>query len=280
MAKFDWRDPNFVQRALTALVLAPAVILAVLYLPTLWTATLFALLLLGGAWEWTRLIGFRRRRLRLIVLALNALLMIALYVALPATLQLWPIALGVAWWVVALFWLRAYSFASTPSTTNLEIKVVAGSLAIVPAWWAALWLHGQSPFGKWFLFVVLLVWVADIGAYFVGRRFGRHKLAPQISPGKTREGVYGALAGGVLFALVAMPWLGLPWTAGPEFLGLVLITVVFSVIGDLFESLIKRHSNSKDSGTLLPGHGGVLDRIDSMLAALPIFAAGKLLLGL
>lgn len=280
MSGFSWSDPNFRQRVITALVLAPLAIVAVLYLPTVWMAILFGALLLAGAWEWTRLIGFRRRRLRTIVVALNAGLMLALYLLFAPGQWPWPIWLGAAWWILALFWLRAYSFAATPSTAHLEIKVVAGSLAIVPAWWAGLWLHELDRFGLWFLFVVLLVWVADIGAYFVGKRFGSHKLAPRISPGKTREGVYGAMAGGLLFGFAVTPLLGIAQADWLAYGILLLVTVVFSVVGDLFESLIKRQAHVKDSGSLLPGHGGLLDRIDSVLAALPIFVVGRQLIGL
>lgn len=127
----------------------------------------------------------------------------------------------------------------------------------------------------------MLVWVGDIGAYFFGRRFGNVKLAPTISPGKTREGLYGELLMSGLFAAAAGWWLlDQDRQAIAALVGLSLVTVIFSVVGDLFESLIKRQSASKDSGTLFPGHGGMLDRLDSMFAALPIFVAGHYWLGL
>jgi phosphatidate cytidylyltransferase len=152
---------------------------------------------------------------------------------------------------------------------------------VVPAWVAAWLIHREPSAGPlWTLFVLMLIWVADVSAYFAGRRFGQHKLAPRISPGKTREGVYGALVGTALFAGVA-GWLIEPVPVGHALLiVLATVTVLFSIVGDLFESLIKRQSNLKDSGSLLPGHGGMLDRIDSVLAALPIFVCGRYLIGL
>ncbi len=127
---------------------------------------------------------------------------------------------------------------------------------------------------------MMLVSVADTAAYFTGRRFGKVKLCPQISPNKTIAGVYGALASGAILSAIG-GWLlhvrGLAWLA---LIALALVTVIASIIGDLFESLVKRQAGVKDSGTLFPGHGGMFDRLDGMFAALPVFALGKALLDL
>lgn len=268
-------------RVLTALILAPIAILAVLYLPSTSFAVVFGVVLCYGIWEWTRVIGVQNQGLRVLVVALNGALMAAL---LFLHLEHWllPIAwIGVAWWCLALLWLRSYEFGSEPTRRNLEIKLLVGSVMVVPAW-VAVWLIHRAPNdGPWWtLFVLMLIWVADISAYFAGRRFGQHKLAPRISPGKTREGVYGALAGTVLFTAIA-GWAIEPIPVGHGLLILLAtVTVLFSIVGDLFESLIKRQSHLKDSGSLLPGHGGMLDRIDSVLAALPIFVCGRYLIGL
>lgn len=270
------------QRVLTALVLAPLVLGAILYLPNIVFAGLLGLIFLAGLWEWTRLIGFRKKRLRTIVVLSNGALMVALHLLVPTLGWRWLIGIGVVWWFIALLWLKAAHFARQPTARNLELKVLVGSLVILPAWGAGVQLHADPVAGPhWTLYVVLLIWVADVCAYFAGRRFGRAKLAPSISPGKTREGVYGALLGCVLYAMVcAWYWLPVPAATQVLFVGLSLVTVVFSIVGDLFESLIKRHANLKDSGSILPGHGGVLDRVDSLLAALPVFMGGLLLLGL
>jgi phosphatidate cytidylyltransferase len=129
------------------------------------------------------------------------------------------------------------------------------------------------------LTLLVLIWIADSGAYFAGRRWGRRKLAPVVSPGKTREGVYGALAGGLAWGGLAGWWLGLSAGRAAGLVALCLATVLASVVGDLQESLLKRRRGLKDSGRLLPGHGGVLDRIDSLTAGAPVFAVGLGLLG-
>jgi phosphatidate cytidylyltransferase len=191
------------------------------------------------------------------------------------------IVLGIAWWPLAALWLGHFSFAADRKRRNVGLKALAGTLTVVPAWAAAIVLHEIPELGPWWvLFVLALVWSADISAYFAGRRFGRTKLAPRISPGKTRAGVYGALLGSAAYAAIAGAALGLVAMGLVMLVALSLVTVVFSIVGDLFESLIKRHSNQKDSGSVFPGHGGVFDRFDSLFAALPVFVGGKLLLGL
>ena len=268
-------------RVVTALLLAPLAICGVLFLPSTWFALLFGLVLCYAIWEWTRVIGFRGRRLRGFAVLVNGAIMAALLAFDPAGWLL-PVAwVGVAWWCLAIFWLRAFDFGSAPTRRNREIKLLVGSVMVVPAWVAAWMIHREPSAGPWWtLFVLMLIWVADVSAYFAGRRFGLHKLAPRISPGKTREGVYGALVGTILFAAGA-GWLIEPVPVGHGLLILLAtVTVLFSIVGDLFESLIKRQSNLKDSGSLLPGHGGMLDRIDSVLSALPIFVCGRYLIGL
>jgi phosphatidate cytidylyltransferase len=147
-------------------------------------------------------------------------------------------------------------------------------------------MHGdmaepRTGYGHWWvLFLACIVIAADIGAFSAGRRWGRHKLAPVISPGKTREGVYGALVCSGIVGLVGGALLKVPLDRLPAIVALALVTVLFSIVGDLFESLMKRHAGVKDSGALFPGHGGMFDRVDSLVAALPVFVLGKYLLGL
>jgi phosphatidate cytidylyltransferase len=158
---------------------------------------------------------------------------------------------------------------------NRYAAMVAGLLVLVPAWLALVRLHAIAP--NLMLFLLLLVVAADVGAYFGGRTFGKHKLAPQVSPGKTWEGVYGGLIAGALLAVIGVFWFRM--SIAP-FIALCVVVVIASVIGDLTESLFKRHAGLKDSGSLLPGHGGVLDRIDSVTAAAPLFLIGLERLGL
>ncbi len=278
-------------RILAALVMAPVAIGAVLLLPTQWLMLLSALVFLAALWEWLKLAGLDDSLARSILLACNLALMVALVwgsrsphaAALPL-FQL-VIVLGVGWWLLALLWLRHYAFASTPTGNSRTIKLAAATLAVVPAWCALAVIHHGEPHGhRWLLLALLLVWAADSGAYFCGRQFGgkwfgSRRLAPRISPNKTLEGLVGGVALAMLVAVAGALLIGTQPRQLPAVALVAAITVLFSVAGDLFESLLKRHAGVKDSGTLIPGHGGALDRIDSVLAALPVFALGKIWLG-
>lgn len=269
------------QRVGTAVVLAPLAIGMVLYAPTAVFALIVGAAFMLGMWEWTRLVSLRSRAARAAVVAATGILLATIWFMQSTELLVAGVALGVLWWLVALLWLRHFSFAATPTSGHCALKILVGCLMLTAAWSALVLLHDQ-PLGPWWtLYALALVWVADIGAYFAGRTFGHRKLAPTISPGKTWAGVWGALAGAAAFAAVAGGLgFGLDAIMLAALVGLSLASAAVSIVGDLFESLIKRHSHSKDSGSLLPGHGGIFDRIDSILAATPVFAAGKLLLNL
>ena len=182
--------------------------------------------------------------------------------------------------IAGVLWLLRPTFAAGDTPGARMLKLIAGSLCVIPAWCALGWLHSEALGPRWTLFALVLIWAADSGAYFVGSKFGKHKLAPAISPGKTWEGVVGGMAAAMLLAVLVLKGLGLSWSALPALALLTAITAGISVVGDLFESLMKRHAGLKDSGTIFPGHGGVMDRIDSLLAALPVFVVGKSWLGL
>jgi phosphatidate cytidylyltransferase len=284
-------------RVIAALIMAPVAIAAILLLPTQWMAALAALVMLGGLWEWLKLAGVEDSLSRTVLVLLNLLLMVLLVWASrtssglsPALFQIVTLG-GVAWWFAALLWLRYFNFASNHQTYARAFKLAAGTLAVVPAWCALGLIHSSSfevmqadglrpTSGHLWLFVALaIVWAADSGAYFAGRHFGRRKLAPRISPNKTVEGLLGGLFAGMLVAAAGTFLAGAGVAELPGVLLVAIVTVLFSVVGDLFESLLKRHVGAKDSGNLIPGHGGILDRIDGVLAALPIFALGKELFG-
>lgn len=259
------------QRIITALVLTPLVLLVIFWLPHEVTTAVLALLVLLGAWEWSAFPGFIGNSARWGYVALTAIAIAAIW----TFAERWADAdavlyAAVLWWVVALIWV-----AAAPTTVNRATAALAGVFVLVPAWLALVRLHDRAP--DLMLFLLLLVVAADVGAYFAGRQFGRNKLAPRVSPGKTWEGVVGGLLGATLVAVVGMWWFNRP--AAP-FLGLCVIVVVASVVGDLTESLFKRHAGVKDSGSVLPGHGGVLDRVDSVTAAAPVFVVGLERLGL
>ncbi len=273
-------------RVIAALILTPVAIAAILLLPTPWLVALAAVVFLAGLWEWFRLADIDDTLARTVLLVVNMALMVAIVWGSRTSsgfnyvlLQIMTVV-GVLWWLVAMLWLKHFDFASNHATHARVFKLAAGTLAIVPAWCALGVLHGSDPDGHRWLFVALaIVWAADTGAYFAGRHYGKRKLAPRISPNKTVEGVLGGLACGLLVALVFAPFAGATLAQLP-LVGLVaLVAVGFSVVGDLFESLLKRHVGAKDSGDLIPGHGGVLDRIDGVVAALPVFALGKAWLG-
>ncbi|MDO5611377.1 MAG: phosphatidate cytidylyltransferase [Pseudomonadota bacterium] len=279
-------------RVLTALVMGPLAIAAVLFLPTKWMMLLAALFFLGGLWEWFKLAGVEDTLPRTFLVAANLLLMVMIVWSSRSgqgggTMVLFHISMliGVMWWWLAILWLRYNQFAARDTGWARALKLIAGSLAVIPAWCALVVIHGNpdetSTLGivprnhLWLLSALLIVWMADTGAYFAGRTFGRHKLAPKVSPNKTIEGLIGGLLAAVAIGIGSALVIGVE----QEQLGWValaaLLTAIASVIGDLVESLLKRHAGAKDSGSLIPGHGGILDRIDSVLAALPIFALCK-----
>lgn len=274
------------QRVITALVLAP-LILALIFLtraPTF--AALLGLVFLLGLWEWTRMAGVHGHPLRAACLLGYALVFGWLWHVCKSAYWTWPVVIGLAWWLVALLWLRNNRCGASPTRAHTLLKLLVGLLVVMPAWCAVVVMHGDmarpnSGHGHaWVLFFACIVSAADMGAYTAGRRWGHTKLAPAISPGKTREGVYGALVCSGIVGLVGGALLKVPADRLPALVALALVTVLFSIVGDLFESLVKRHAGVKDSGALFPGHGGVFDRMDSIVAALPVFVLGKLLLGL
>ena len=270
------------QRILTALVLVPLVVGGVLGLGTQTLALLLAAVILLAGWEWVSLVDSARTSARVAYLVLLGLVLFGTALAwqahgVPAAIR-WTLAPALLGWVVAGGWVVAYqrSAGHRPAAPGPWTLRIVGLLVLVPPWLALVTVHGSGPEGPWLvLFLLVLIWTADSGAYFAGRRFGRHKLASRVSPGKSLEGVAGALLLGSLFTLAAGVGLGIAGRTLGLFLLLGVATVLVSVLGDLFESLVKRYRDVKDSGGLLPGHGGVLDRIDSLTAAAPFFAVGQ-----
>jgi phosphatidate cytidylyltransferase len=259
------------KRVLTAVVLAAALIVILLFLPVWATVVALTVMLLAGAWEWSAFLRLSTAARRLIYVALVALLLpLAWRISADRDGRDLILLAAVLWWVTAFMWI-----AFAPRLVSRWAAGVAGVLALVPTWLALVWLRLAPPHGQWVLFTLILVWVADIGAFFAGRRFGRIRLAPEVSPGKTWEGVLGGVALSALVAVGGSLWFRVPLEV---FLPLCLATVAFSVIGDLTESLLKRYAGMKDSGSLFPGHGGVMDRIDSLTGAAPVLLLGLTLL--
>ena len=261
------------QRILTALVLLAVLSIVLLWLPRAAALAGLALIVLAGAWEWAGLARIQGAVQKALYTAACAVAMLLLWrvAATPAGFA-WVMAATLAWWVVAFGWLSL-----APGRGGRIPAALAGLATLAPMWVAMERLYHHSGHGPMLIvFVFVLIWAADIGAYFVGRRFGRYKLAPRVSPNKTWEGVLGGLALGALVALAGQAWFGFDAAA---FLPLCMAVILVSVVGDLTESLFKRQVGVKDSGGLLPGHGGVLDRIDSLTSAVPVWALGLVWLG-
>lgn len=257
------------QRVIAALVLVPLVVLGVLYLPTAAFAALVAGIVLVGAWEWANLVPLVTPASRYgFLAAMAALLFVAWKLQPLPEFRHWIPGVAVIWWCCVALWLMRPLWGKG----NRTLKILVSVLTLVPAWFALVVLHARSP--ELVLFVLVIIWIADSGAYFAGKAVGKHRLAPHISPGKTWEGVAGGAIGGGIFAAVSASLLGLQMPALIGFVALGLVVVAVSVVGDLFISLLKRQQGVKDSGHIIPGHGGVLDRIDSLNAAVPVFVAG------
>ncbi|MBI2992681.1 MAG: phosphatidate cytidylyltransferase [Gammaproteobacteria bacterium] len=264
-------------RITTALALMPLIVAAVLLLDSAWVAAAAAAFFLAGAWEWTHMAGIRTTAARVAYLVLIAAAFLACYVLRATWLAV--IVAGAA----SLAWLAALGLIVACQSgrfgpARLRAKSLIGLVVLVPGYSSVISLHA-GPGRDRLLFLLILVWLADSVAFLAGRRWGRSPLCDQISPGKTREGLYAALAAGLVAGTVYGALRGIPAVEMALFLFLCLLTVLASVIGDLIESLVKRGAGVKDSGWLLPGHGGMLDRIDSLTAAGPVFFTGVRLLG-
>lgn len=285
-----------IKRVITAIILAPAVIFAIFYLSLEQFSLLIMAVMAIGAWEWGPLMGFENKRRRIAFVVTTCVLISAFWYIVPLE-QLWQadgslnsnvsyvLWLAILWWAVSATLTFMYPRCSSFWSSHRSIRGLFGWLTLVPTWLAFVVLRASdyqadSYHGaQLIMFLFLMVWSADIGAYFVGKSIGKHKLMPQVSPGKTMEG----FIGGVIFAciLVCVAGFFLNWQLQQYLLvvGVTGIITTISVLGDLNESMFKRQAGIKDSGSILPGHGGVLDRIDSLTATAPVFALCYALLG-
>lgn len=257
------------QRIITALILLPIALCGFFLLAGASFALFIGVVVTLGAWEWARLAGFPAQSARIAYAVVVAALLFLLY--LMPGLAPWILVAAVIWWAVAT-WLVLTFPESSKHWSSAVCKLAIGLLILLPAWQGLVQIK-QAPAGNLLILsVMVLVWGADIGAYFSGKAFGKRKLAPKVSPGKSWEGVYGGLLACLLITVVV--GVVRDWSAPQLLFGLLgaAVVVFISVVGDLTESMFKRQSGIKDSSNLLPGHGGVLDRIDSLTAAVPIFA--------
>jgi phosphatidate cytidylyltransferase len=255
------------QRIITAVILIPLMLAIIFYMPSTPFCLFTALVVLMAAWEWTALMGLKRKSARFVYLAIILAAFIAvLFMSIPLVL-----VVTAAWWLLALLMIVLYPRLTGWWSNSIFVRGVMGMLTLVPCWVALNYVRNLGNGSYTLLYLCVLIWGADTTAYFVGKKWGSIKLAAKVSPGKSVQGCIGAL----VFTAVATAGV-IYITEAPQMLwrwliALSFITVISSIVGDLFESMIKRNANVKDSGTLLPGHGGLLDRIDSLTAAAPVF---------
>ena len=271
------RADSLPRRTVTAVIVISVMVVSVFALPTAGFALVLAVVAVGAGLEWTRVTAPKpgaRPGLALFVAGSIGFLWLAGWHE-PAWLRAICIA-ALAWWCVALVWVVRFERGlDATALDNVLVSGLAGWLVVVPTWAGLVYLHGSADEGPWrVMLIFLIVWAADIGAYFAGRRFGAHRLAGKISPGKSVEGVAGGMGAAAVLGAGAGFVLGLPSALIALSAVLCVGVAALSVLGDLTESLVKRRSGVKDSGTLLPGHGGILDRIDSLTAATPAFVTG------
>ena len=284
------------QRILTALVIGPAAILAIFYLPLPYFAMLLLALVSIGAWEWGPFMGLTSTFERVIFSAVTTTLIGVLWWFIPLS-NLWSshfvasdnviyiLWLSVAWWAISAVLMFVYPKLTAIWSTNHAIRAVFGWLTLVPTWLSFVLIRSHdydaNPYqgAQLLMFLFLMVWSADIGAYFVGKAMGKNKLMPNVSPGKTIEGFLGGVVSACLLTAVAGYFLHFTQSQMIIILWVTAIIATVSVLGDLSESMFKREAGVKDSGTILPGHGGILDRIDSLTATAPIYALCYIMFG-
>lgn len=272
------------QRIITALILAPLVVLGVFFLPLPLFVLAIAFVTSLGFWEWTQFVSLEHRQ-KSLVLPLIALVATLCFIPFDtqSLMQILPthiavIVVGFIWWCFASILALTFPKSQGLWAKSTFLRQCFGLLALLPFLWSVALLRAENYSAdeyhgaKLVLFVCLLVWAADTGAYFVGKSIGKHKMSPHVSPNKTLEGLFGGILLSVIIGYIFAQILSIHFDSHLMMFTTIIVTVVISVLGDLVESMFKRESGIKDSSQLIPGHGGVLDRIDSLMAAFPTFA--------
>lgn len=272
-----------IQRILTAIVLIPLVIIALFFAPL----SIFSYLIIAvcalATWEWSHFLGMVEKTQKAIFMVLIISLLALLYLipidlSLKGKLYTYIICLSIVWWLVALLLVISYPQSAKYWSKSILIKLLFALFTLIPFYISMLELRSinydidRYTGAVWLLYVFVLVWATDTGAYFAGRAIGKHKLAVKVSPGKTIEGFIGGVSLAILVCLLVY-LTGYFAISFINFLISSLLAILVSVLGDLTESMFKREAGIKDSGNLIPGHGGILDRIDSLTAAVPVFTA-------
>lgn len=262
---------SLVKRLITAALLIPVVIWLVLYSTDITFLSVLSVIVFIGAYEWASLSGIKNRLLKALYSVTCLLIAVAsVYLSTESHQLIMYLMLG--FWLITVAMLITIPNVLMGVNANVVTLSLLGAVIISSTWLSLYLLRINFTDGNSLLmYLLLLIWIADSGAYFAGRAFGKHKLAPAISPGKSIEGVLGGLIACFIFSYFALEYIG--YSSSVVFLAISLTVAFVSVYGDLFESLMKRKAGVKDSGSILPGHGGVLDRLDSLIAAGPFFVA-------
>ena len=273
-----------IQRILTAIVLIPLVIIALFFAPL----SIFSYLIIAvcalATWEWSHFLGMVEKTQKAIFMVLIISLLALLYLipidlSLKGKLYTYIICLSIVWWLIALLLVISYPQSAKYWSKSILIKLLFALFTLIPFYISMLELRSinydidRYTGAVWLLYVFVLVWATDTGAYFAGRAIGKHKLAVKVSPGKTIEGFIGGVSLAILVCLLVYLTGYFVAISFINFLISSLLAILVSVLGDLTESMFKREAGIKDSGNLIPGHGGILDRIDSLTAAVPVFTA-------
>jgi len=264
-------------RIITGIILIILAVLAIWFLPDNLFSLLSGILFLLVAWEWANVSPLKNIFLKIFYVFGAACILILLYsYRISHFIWLWADFILAVWSVVAIW---QYNFSKKSFGIQFVfIKWLFGWI-LLPAAWLAMNILRLEPYSPaWLFFGLVIIWVADSGAYFVGRVYGKHPLAFRVSPKKTWEGFWGGFIFAMIAGIIGFYFFNIPFRQWFGDALIILLVIIFSVVGDLLESLLKRQANLKDSGTLLPGHGGLLDRLDGVLLALPLFALGSIYL--
>lgn len=264
------------ERILTGLIMAFFATMGIFFLSTEWLAIVLLPLMLTGAYEWARLMGLHRYQKLSFIIVTAIIMILGMNIIYSNTLALIFLSLASIFWLSMPYILRVHTKHPIYLLTTTPILLGISLLTLLGFFISVLMLDRAHP-GYVFL-LVLLVAGADSMAYFIGRKLGKRKLAPTISPGKSIEGAYAGIASGLIIGLIASFFIEMSILQRLGFMSVCAVMVVVSISGDLFESLVKRHAGVKDSGCILPGHGGILDRIDALTAAAPLFVCGLFIL--
>lgn len=267
-------------RIVTAAILIPIVISLIFFVNTIWFSVFFALFVAIGAWEWA-VLSKLNDKMKYSYVIISLLMLLAIYYLNNSFLYKSIILTGVLYWLIAIGLVIFYQKQRNLLPRNPSILMLIGLLLLIPMWSSLVVLKSNAETGPvLIMLLMLLIWGADTAAYFAGKKWGKRKLANRVSPGKTWEGTMAGIVAGIVIAVAYVIVSNNNLSDGLVLIGLSILTVIGSVFGDLMESIVKREAGQKDSGNILPGHGGVMDRIDSLTAASPIFVLGLVLAGL